>query len=219
MVATKATPFGLRAFRLSGRPRWRRPRAALCPSFAAASQGPARSPAARGPFLARRRGVRSALGHSARSGSGRRRRRHGCGAPRRLGRRRASGAPHPASPPCGCADALGADLHVGPRCSREPMPHDSRAPSGARSRDTRRAFIANLARVGPGGGSTNALGLHPGRLTDQAIGVFAAYASPPPEASSRWGRTPPFRAGRTSSAAASGAQGTVAPRACGSPPR
>jgi hypothetical protein len=61
---------------------------------------PARSPAARGPFVARRRRVRSALGHSARSASRRRRPRHGCGAPRRLGRRRASGAPHPASSPC-----------------------------------------------------------------------------------------------------------------------
>jgi hypothetical protein len=46
------------------------------------------------------------------------------------------------------ADALGADLHVGPRCSRETMPHHFRAPSARGRGDTRRAFMAGLARVG-----------------------------------------------------------------------
>jgi hypothetical protein len=56
----------------------------------------ARPPRGR-PFLERHPGVRPAWDSRSRSGSGRRRPRHGCGAPRRLGRQRASRATHPAS--------------------------------------------------------------------------------------------------------------------------
>jgi hypothetical protein len=139
------------------------------------------------------------LGHSARSASRRRRPRHGCGAPRRLGRRRASGAPHPASSPCECTptrsartcmSGLGAPAR---RCPPLPDPE-------ARGRGDTGAFIANLARVGrvdvrrrtrPPSWAVEGSG-------DRRI---RGVGLPPREASSGWGRAPPFRAGRTSTGA------------------
>ena len=177
---------------------------------------------ARGPFLARRRRVRSALGHSARSASRRRRPRHGCGAPRRLGRRRASGAPHPASSPCECTTLSARTCMSGLGAPARRCPTTSGRPQARGRGDTRRAFIPNLW-LGLGGWRfDDALGLHLGRLTDQAIGVFRGVGLPSPGSVLQMGAAPPFRAGRTSSAAAArGAQGTGRPRARqrGSPPR
>jgi hypothetical protein len=75
--------------------------------------------------------------------------RHGCGAPRRLGRRRASGAPHPASSPCGCTPTRSARTCMsGLGAPARRCPTTPGRPQARGRGDTRRTFIANLARVG-----------------------------------------------------------------------